>query len=93
MLHKQFYVPQNEVSYIFSFFVQIIVSFINHVLKFKYQFLILCEMQTVPYSTYMDHTLKMKVSQQNYAKICNGCYSHGDVEHLGNHLLHYMEAQ
>ena len=42
MLHKQFYVPQNEVSYIFSFFVQIMYIFcscffINHVLKFKYQ--------------------------------------------------------
>jgi hypothetical protein len=35
----------------------------------------------------------MKVSHQNYAKLCNGSYSHGDVEHLGNHLVNSLEVQ
>ena len=47
-------------------------------------FLILCEMQTIPYCIYMDNlcstynwtvSLQIQVCQQNYAKLCNGCYS------------------
>jgi len=65
-------------------------------------YLILCQVQTVRYSIHMDDvwsecnwtvSLQKKINQQNYAKLCNACYSDLDVEHLENHLVNSLKVQ
>jgi len=65
-------------------------------------YLILCQVQTVRYNIHMDDvwsecnwtvSLQKKINQQNYAKLCNACYSDLDVEHLENHLVNSLKVQ